>query len=389
MGCGVEAYEGVCSVLARLCPRLVPAPLWGLSLAHLARLDPVLGEAVCRGCGWVVERLCAFWFGLERGGRCSVCGSLGGVDVDEDWRYYVCDGVGVAVLSGLRLLCRRCHLAKHVGFAGLVGRRREAFEHLARVNGVELGLVERLVDEAFRVWEVLSSIDKWKIVVGDVGGLEDVRGGVEELLNTMYVKRLSVERGWLVYRSSSQRRVERAALEETLELVSKAFGGVVEGEKFAGKLAPLVRNILREYGVVVLERELVLAIEAAMSRLESLDLGRVEAVEEILKVLEGKWIVFVGESLRGKLFIDLIDRLKGRGLDYLVKTPASRKPELKEYPVAVYVPSFLALKLAAKIGITIKDVLEEYGVNKPIIFKPNIFAEKQEIGVAKPYIYKI
>ena len=280
-------------------------------------------------------------------------------------------------------------MAKHVGFAGLVGRRREAFEHLARVNGVELGLVERLVDEAFRVWEVLSSIDKWKIVVGDVGGLEDVRGGVEELLNTMYVKRLSVERGWLVYRSSSQRRVERAALEETLELVSKAFGGVVKGEKFASKLAPLVRNILREYGVVVLERELVLAIEAAMSRLESLDLGRVEAVEEILKVLEGKWIVFVGESLRGKLFIDLIDRLKGRGLDYLVKTPASRKPELKEYPVAVYVPSFLALKLAAKIGITIKDVLEEYGVNKPIIFKPNIFAEKQEIGVAKPYIYKI
>jgi len=84
-------------------------------------------------------------------------------------------------------------------------------------------LVERLVDEAFRVWEVLSSIDRWKIVVEDVGELEDVRGGVKELLNTMYVKRLSVERGWLVYRSSSQHRVERVAVEKTLEPVSKAF----------------------------------------------------------------------------------------------------------------------------------------------------------------------
>jgi len=36
---------------------------------------------------------------------------------------YVCDGASVAVLSGLRLLCRKCHLAKHVGFAGLMGRR--------------------------------------------------------------------------------------------------------------------------------------------------------------------------------------------------------------------------------------------------------------------------
>ena len=58
------------------------------------------------------------------------------------------------------------------------------------------------------------------------------------------------------------------------------------------KLASLVKNVLREYGVVVLEREPMLAIEAATLRFESLNLGRVEAVKKILKALGGKWIVF-------------------------------------------------------------------------------------------------
>jgi len=389
LGCGVEAYEGVCRVLGRLCPRLVPAPLWGLSLAHLARLDPVLGEAICSGCGWVVERLYTFWFGLERGGRCSVCGGLGGVDVDEDWRYYVCGGAGLAVLSGIRLLCRRCHLAKHVGFASLVGRRREALEQLARINGVRLDLVEKLVGEAFRVWERLSSISKWRIVVEDVEGLRDVRSEVEKLLNTMYVERLSIEKRWLVYRSNRQYYIERIAIEETLELVAKAFSGVEKDRRLASRLVSLAKNVLKEHKILVLEHELMLAIEATISRIGSLKLEKIRDIETFLEALEGKWIVFVNENQRGKIFTHLIHRLKSRELDYLIKTPANRTKGNREYPVTVHVPSFLALNLVAKVGNTIKHVLEEYGINKPIIFKPNILAEKPKTKTIKPYIYKI
>jgi len=101
----------------------------------------------------------------------------------------VCGGAGVVVLSGLRLLRMRCYLAKHFDFASLVEKNREALEHLAKVSGVGLGLVGKLVGGAFKVWERPSSISKWRIVVEDVEELGSVRSKVEELLNTMYVKK--------------------------------------------------------------------------------------------------------------------------------------------------------------------------------------------------------
>jgi len=45
-----DAYYIVCSKLTRLCPRLVPSPLWGLSLANLAKANPLCMNAVCDGC---------------------------------------------------------------------------------------------------------------------------------------------------------------------------------------------------------------------------------------------------------------------------------------------------------------------------------------------------
>jgi len=125
-----DAYSGVCSKLTRLCPRLVPSPLWGLSLAQVARMAPQAALAICDRCPEVVEEVRRYWMGLPRGGRCEVCGAPGS-EIDEDWRYCVINNVGgqrrgVAYLKRLRLLCEKCHLAKHQGRARVVGEELEA-----------------------------------------------------------------------------------------------------------------------------------------------------------------------------------------------------------------------------------------------------------------------
>ncbi|ALL00912.1 hypothetical protein Pyrde_0862 [Pyrodictium delaneyi] len=61
----VESYHEVCRTLGKLCPRLVPSPLWGISLAKLARADPwLIDDAFCNGtgrCAEALERLHTWW----------------------------------------------------------------------------------------------------------------------------------------------------------------------------------------------------------------------------------------------------------------------------------------------------------------------------------------
>jgi len=131
--CPTDVYGHVCSVLTRLCPRLVPGPLFGFSLANLARLDPevvcgVVYGGVSEGCASAINELGRWWFSLPRD-RCSICGSRAN-QIDEDWRYCVEGDAGIAMLEGLIQLCDRCHLAKHLGYARIHGRFEEAFRHV-------------------------------------------------------------------------------------------------------------------------------------------------------------------------------------------------------------------------------------------------------------------
>jgi len=71
----------------------VPGPLWGASLAHLARADPeVIYGLFCEeinnnSCIDNLNLLHEWWFSLPQD-HCVVCGSPAN-EIDEDWRYYV------------------------------------------------------------------------------------------------------------------------------------------------------------------------------------------------------------------------------------------------------------------------------------------------------------
>jgi hypothetical protein len=137
-----------------------------------------------------------YWWSINRR-TCSVCGGKGG-HVDEEWEYYVVAGgelaysttgdSGIARLARIRVLCEKCHLAKHLGYASVIGRLREALDHLARVNGVDEATAKIALRRALDTWEALSRIENWTIVVGDIGLREELRARVERLLNKLLEK---------------------------------------------------------------------------------------------------------------------------------------------------------------------------------------------------------
>jgi len=179
---GMDAYESVCTVFNKLCPQLVPKPLWGVSLAKLVRMRT--SELIRLGLEpGVVGELKSFWLALPRD-KCVVCGSKAS-DIDEFWSYHVDDGRGLARIVSLRSLCGSCHLAKHIGYAGIIGKRREALEHLARINKSTLLDVYMHLDKIYEIWESLSSITNWRVEISEGVLPGNIRAEVENALNKL------------------------------------------------------------------------------------------------------------------------------------------------------------------------------------------------------------
>jgi hypothetical protein len=164
----------------------VPKPLWRVSIAQLVRMS--INELIDSGLEIeVVEKLKSFWSSLPRD-KCVICDSKGS-DIDEFWDYYVDGGRGIARLVSLRSLCSSCHLAKHIGYANVIGRFEEALEQLAKVNNLTPLDVDILLDEVYSIWRMLNTITTWRIEVAEGVLPEDIRVDVENALNKLLEKR--------------------------------------------------------------------------------------------------------------------------------------------------------------------------------------------------------
>lgn len=362
---GEDAYSGVCSKLTRLCPRLVPSPLWGLSLAQVARMAPQAALAICDRCPEVVEEVRRYWMGLPRGGRCEVCGAPGS-EIDEDWRYCVINNAGgqrrgVAYLKRLRLLCEKCHLAKHQGYAQVVGEELEALEHLAQVNRLSLAEAEKLVDKAFLIHAGLSGISDWAI---EIGGVEGLKERVEELLNAMYKRGFSIVDKWLYYKYPR-------------------YGEEVAREVLASRSVRVLSREFKLYVRLLLEDEtcriwLQLAADCV------LESGVDACVEDLSQLLEecadlvGKWMVFVPVEDYPRAFRDMLEALEKAGLAYAAKIVARREEYSSrgELPVLIYAPASFATYYIVKVAKLMRDVLDKYGVDKSLFFKPDLFTRR-------------
>ena len=148
------------SSVPRLTVELVPPLAWGRNVRAVVATDT--WDALRWGLGATQVRPQFLKIDFPRRPlraklKCTHCRSeQTALDLHEEWHYD--DKKQVQRLVGLRPVCSRCHLAKHMGRANKVGRADEALAHLAVVNGWSPGQTKAHIDLAFETWEKRSGI---------------------------------------------------------------------------------------------------------------------------------------------------------------------------------------------------------------------------------------
>lgn len=95
--------------------------------------------------------------------RCDVCRGRGPkwpVECHEIWEFD--KERSVQRLAGLTALCPDCHQVKHYGRARVIGKEREAFQHLMRVNSWTDTQAREHVRSAMDLWAVRSEV-QWTV----------------------------------------------------------------------------------------------------------------------------------------------------------------------------------------------------------------------------------
>jgi len=385
----VEAYSSVCEKTPKLCPRLVPSPIWGLSLAQLARMESRIASVMSDNYPALVEKISEYWLSLNRKGRCEVCGGAGS-EIDEEWLYFVLDEKGKPVsidtvkgkignfeglgyLSGLRLLCPRCHLAKHQGYASTKGREREALEQFRKVN--RLGSLEearKLVNQTFSIHSLLSDIKKWRIQIGRLEELgEEIQESVQKLLNHMYSSGFRVQGGWLNYTSPKETRAKQEAFTVLAEVRKKAGEGHYGDKVWITHLLETMKDRLEVGGVSVSEREFILFVRLLLDELKGAGLFEQSFVENSV----GKWIVRVPNDTYEKIFRRTMEALEESELAYRAKILCENLNK-NLLPIIVYSPTSFAPRYISAVANVLKNVLNEFQLTGEMYYKPDIFTHK-------------
>lgn len=335
----VRAYRAMAGGL-KLRPRLVPEPLWWISLANLADMDPRVLELWLDD-GESPPDVQALWRSLERATECEVCGSEAR-ELDEVWEYEEVEGGAVARLLGFRSLCPRCHLATHLGLAQVRRRFGEASFWIQAVNGLSRTEAARLVDLAVEAWRCLSSIprSRWCFELPALGDSED-RRRLEGLMTSMArSEKFAPAKGWVWTPQNPKISAPnvRSALNEypgSLSVVSQA----------------------REAGLKVLGRELSYAV-SLLRRPSRLD-GKPTVV--------GKWIVFMSTREALRLFERIAEAIGSGSVPALRAKVSWRRENSKA--VMVYTPNFLNPRSVADVA----KWLASLGVSGRMVYKPDVF----------------
>jgi hypothetical protein len=93
--------------------------------------------------------------------KCQICGDNGinqgykhRVECHEIWDYD--DTNKVQKLVGLISLCVICHQVKHIGRAMAIGKKKETYDQLAKVNKWTPEDIQRHIDESFELYKERS-----------------------------------------------------------------------------------------------------------------------------------------------------------------------------------------------------------------------------------------
>jgi 5-methylcytosine-specific restriction endonuclease McrA len=98
--------------------------------------------------------------------KCEICKESG---LDQGFRHALeCHEIwdykkdGTQLLKGLISLCPKCHQVKHIGRTIAIGKKKQAYAHIAKVNKWDKSEVELYIGSCFQEHKERSKI-KWKL----------------------------------------------------------------------------------------------------------------------------------------------------------------------------------------------------------------------------------
>ncbi len=135
----------------KLTIELIPSSVWSQNLRSILKPKVWAGlrKEVCRKYNY----------------RCVICGSKGKLQAHEVWEYD--DKDHIQRLKDVIAVCSKCHLVKHIGFAGILGTKKKIdyenlVKHFMKVNKCSHETFEKHLKEAIKKFEELSRYD-WQI----------------------------------------------------------------------------------------------------------------------------------------------------------------------------------------------------------------------------------
>jgi len=386
-----EAYSSVCERFSKLCPRLVPEPLWGLSLANLARMEPRIASVISEEYPALVEKIGRDWMSLDRSGKCEVCGGDGN-EIDEDWRYFVFNNMGepvsvttmqpentgihesfmgIAYLEDLRLLCSKCQSAKHLGRTSAQGENKyyEAIYRLQKVNRLNEVEVRQLVDQTFNIHDRLSRIKKWSIRIELAWPDNETLKAAEKILNHMYSSGFRCDKGWLCYSSPSGHKAIQIAEMEAYDILAEVKKRVGEGNYKVEEWVSRLLEILKAEGIYVLEEGIRMFVRSSLKKFMDAHIFEED--------IEGKWIVKVPNSLYEKIFCKIRESFENSGLAYGAAILCKKDSINKSYlPIIVRAPTSFAPRYISSVAEVLKRVLNDFRLTGGMMtYKPNVFTK--------------
>jgi hypothetical protein len=357
-------------------------------------MEPRIASVISEDYPALVEKIKRYWMSLDRSGKCEVCGGDGN-EIDEEWRYFVFSNVGepvsvttmqsentgihesfmgIAYLEDLRLLCSKCHLAKHLGRAHELGKELEALEWLQKVNRINsMDEIERLVDQASNIYLQLSRIKKWSIRIELAWPDNETQKAAEKILNNMYSSGFRCDKGWLCYSSPSGHKAIQIAEMEAYDILAEVKKRVGEGnykvEEWVSRLLEILKDRLKAEGIYVLEEGIRMFVRSSLKKFMDAHIFEED--------IEGKWIVKVPNSLYEKIFCKIRESLENSGLAYGVAILCKKDSINKNYlPIIVRAPTSFAPRYISSVAEVLKRVLNDFGLTGGMMtYKPNVFTK--------------
>jgi hypothetical protein len=367
-------------------------------------MEPRIASVISEDYPALVEKIGRYWMSLDRSGKCEVCGGDGN-EIDEEWRYFVFNNVGepvsvttmqsentgihesfmgIAYLEDLRLLCSKCHLAKHLGRAHELGKELEALEWLQKVNRINsMDEIERLVDQASNIYRQLSRIKKWSIRIELAWPDNETQKAAEKILNHMYSSGFRCDGSWLCYSSPSGHKATQLAEEEAYDILDEMKKSVGEGnykvEEWVSRLLEILKDRLKAEDIYVLEKGLRMFVRSLLNKFMDVRIFEVELVqnESFRQKTEGKWIVKVPNSLYEKIFCKIVESLENSGLAYRAAILCEKGSINKSYlPIIVRAPTSFAPRYISSVAEVLKRVLNDFRLTGGMMtYKPNVFTK--------------